>query len=213
MPEGHEPSLLEYARFHGLARDHLESHPLHNIRLPDDYLQQLEDQPDLFHIDASNATVPVERLSIDTDAASMLASIAPSSTAAFSRFDEDIDNDTHRIRNLKEESPLLRTNHEWDLQHFARQVVPDLETEFLPLESINEEADEGFTWPTKYYEFVDEVWKGACSEKLEIPNEGLLCLQQSLKYHLENGAHTSFEEVEMSYKKVKLMATLCELAH
>lgn len=198
-----EPSVQEYARFHGLTRDHLEYNPLQGLCASENYLQQLEDPPELFQIDATNATVPAERMLFDAGTASLLASIAPSSDELKPRFDEVADFETHRFRNLKQELPLLRTDHEWDMQHFVRRIQPNLENEFLPLESVDEEADEGLVWPTVCHRLPDELWQKLRSEKLEVSSEELLYLQQTLNYHVDGGPHTSFNEVDLSYQRVR----------
>lgn len=205
------PFIQEYARFHGLTRNHLELDPLQGLRTPDNHLQLLKDLPEPFHIDASNATVPAERMFFDADTASLLASIVPSSNEHIPRFDQVVDIDIHRFRDLKLEPPLLRTDHEWDMQHFARQVQPDLKNEFLPLESIDEEADEGLTWPTKFHRLPEELWQKARSEKLEISSEDLLYLKQNLHDHVGDGSHVSFEEADLTYQRVRHRTIICNL--
>ncbi|KAL9102705.1 MAG: hypothetical protein Q9163_002167 [Psora crenata] len=199
-----QPSIFEYARFHGLTKDHLEHHPLDAISCPDDFWQQLEDTPDLFCIDASNGTVPAERMSMDAETASILAQLAEPLSEQPPKFDDDVDVDTHRLQKLKQEPPLLFTDHESDMQWFARQNVPDLESEFLPLEAIDEEADEGLEWPQKYQELPRHIWDKIESEKLSMSSEVLLYLQQTLKWHPEGVEHASFEEAhdEPNYKRM-----------
>lgn len=197
-----EPSIQEYARFYGLTRDYLEHNPLRGLRAPDDFLSQLEDHADLLHIDESNGSTPAERMSLDQDTASLLSSIPQSSKISL-RFDLETDDDTHRFRKLKHELPLLSTDHEIELQLFARRIVPQLEHEFLPLEPLDDEADEGLVWPSRCHKLPDEVWKMYSSEKLEISSDALLYLQQTLKYHLEVGDHPNFEIEELPYKRVR----------
>ena len=203
MSEQSEPSISEYARFYGLTIDHLQPHPLQGITAPEDYLEQLEDTPGLFKIDEHNGTIPAERMFMDNETATFLAGIAPSSSETPS-FDEDVDIDIYRFRNLKQELPLLRSDHESDMQEFACRTVPDLKNELLPLEPIDEEADEGLEWPEKYRELSDQIWCNIQSEKLVVPREALYYLQQTLKWHLEGGENTSFEDpdAEPTYEKV-----------
>jgi len=203
MSQGPEPSIHEYARFYGLTRDHTELHPLQGISTSDDLPCHLDDPSNVFHIDESGATVPEERMVADTGALSLLASIAPRPPKDSTAFDEDIDLDTHRFANLKHELPLLRSDHEDDLRHWVSQVSPDLENEFLPQETVDEEADEGLTWPSWAHKMPGDIWRQVSSEKLELSHDAMVFLQQTLCL-AEN--HTTFEEIEPSDKKVSSLA-------
>jgi len=204
MSQEVEPSMIEYARFYGLIRNHLEPHPLQTFSAAEGLLpQQVEDSPDLFQLHLENIKVPEERLAVDAGSASLLSSVATFAKGAPSRNDEDDGICTHRVRRMKHESPLLRSDHELDMLCFAPRIAPDLENEFLPLETVDEEADEGFTWPSKYYELPDVHDKKSKAEKLEIASDGLLFLQQSLRFHLEGGEHAIFEVHEVPYKRVR----------
>lgn len=196
-----QPSTIEYARFHGLIRDHLEHHPLHGLAAPPDFSSQLDDTPDLFQIRQDCVEVPKERLTIDVDTASLLSSIATLAKEPPSRHGDD-EIDTHRVRRMKHELPLLRSDPEVDLLRFAPRIVPNLENEFLPLETVDEEADEGFGWPTRCYELPGEYTRKLKEEKLEVWSDVLVFLQETLRFHLEGGTHQVFEDVESSYTKV-----------
>ena len=202
MSQEAEPSLIEYARFHGLSKDYLEHHPLEGIAPPLDFLSQLEDSPDLVHIEPGDFKLPKERLTVDAGAASLLAEVAALAKPVI-RSDEDDGLNLHRFRNLKLELPLLRTDHELDMLRFAPQVVPDLEHEFLPYETVDEEADEGLTWPSRCHELPSLYWKKVESEKLQVSRDALQFLQQSLQYHLEGGNHEAFEVDDIPYERVR----------
>ena len=73
MSQTMEPSLVDYARFYGLTRDHLDINPLAD--LPNDASFQSEDHPDLFQITDTNATLPEERLALGKEELLLLASI------------------------------------------------------------------------------------------------------------------------------------------
>lgn len=193
-----EPRIIDYARFYGLVQNHLEPPPLQGLTLPEDLESSFEDPPELFHIDLSNVKVPEERLAIDAAAASLLASIPESAKYQV----EDLGIDTHRVRRLKNELPLLSSDHEIDMLRFVSPIVPDLENEFLPLETLDVEEDEGVEWPSNYYTLPDEFAKKSESEKIEASKDDLSYLQQALKYHLEGGEHAAFEINASSYKRV-----------
>lgn len=193
-----EPHIIDYARFYGLVQNHCEPHPLQGLTLPENLGSFLEDPPELFHIDPSIVKVPEERLAIDAGAALLLSSIPESAKHEI----EDVGIDRHRVRRMKIELPLLRSDHEIDLMRFVSPIVPDLENEFLPLETLDIEEDEGVEWPSSYYALPDGFAKKSRSEKIEASKDDFLYLQQALKCHLEGGEHAAFEIDGSSYKRV-----------
>lgn len=199
MSDDVEPRIIDYARFYGLVQNHREPPPLQGLTLPENLGSFLEDPPELFHVDLSNVKVPEERLAIDAGAASLLSSIPESAKCEF----EDLGIDRHRVRRMKNELPLLRSDHEIDLLRFVSPIVPDLENEFLPLETLDIEEDEGVEWPSSYYALPDEFTRKSRSEKIEASKDDFLYLQQVLKYHLEGGEHAAFEIDGLPYKKVR----------
>ena len=202
MSEGAEPSILEYARFYGIALDHRERNPLHATSASDDISAQLTDPPGVFGIDDSSATLPLERLSVGTEAAVLLSSIKELGRHA-RKFDEDIDIDVHRFRKTKQELPILLTDHECDLESFAPRVVPDLENEHLPLEKLDEEADEGLGWPLICYELPGKFFDEAKAERPDICREGLLYLQDVQRYPPDDGHNMVFEHNKLFYRRVR----------
>ena len=201
MSEDVEPSILEYARFYGIALDHRKRNLLHEFFPPTSFSAWLEDFPDVSRIDDSSDILPLERLSVGTEAAALLASIKELGQTS-RRFDEDVELDVHRFQKIKQELPILLTDHESDLQSFARQIVPDLANEQLPLEKIDDEADEGLNWPSTCYELPDRYFNEAEAERLDTSKEGLLYLQDVLRFVSNNEDDVVFEDNELSYKRV-----------
>ena len=204
MSQDVEPTIIEYARFHGLVRDHCESPPLERLDLSENLRSSLDDPPELFHIDLAKAQLPQERWAVDASAASLLSSIVESAQQPPLYSDEELGIDRHRVRRMKLELPLLRSDHELDVLRFRSPIVPDLENEFLPLETVDVEEDEGIEWPSSYYALPDEFTKKASSEKIEASKDGCLYLQQTLKYDLEGLEHGTFDFNDSPYKKVNL---------
>ena len=204
MSQDVEPTIIEYARFHGLVRDHRESPPLERLALSENLESSLDDPPELFHIDLAKIQLPQERWAVDAGAASLLSSIVESAQQPPPYSDEELGIDRHRVRRMKLELPLLRSDHELDVLRFRSPIVPDLGNEFLPLETVDVEEDEGFEWPSSYYALPDEFTKKLSSEKIEASQDGCLYLQQTLKYDFEGLEHGTFEYDDSPYKKVNL---------
>lgn len=204
MSQEVEPSVIDYARFYGLIRDHLEHHPLQDFNALDGMKsQQLEDTPDLFQLHLENVQVSEERLGIDAESASLLSSVEAIAKVVPSRNNQDDGIRTNAIRSMKIELPLLRSDHELDMLRFARRIVPDLDNEFLPLETVDEEADEGLTWPSKFYDLPDQYDKKLKSEKLEATSGALRFLQESWDFYSGEEELSSIEVDEAPYQKVR----------
>lgn len=204
MSQGEEPSIIDYARFYGLIRDHLEPHPLHGMAARDSLPSlELDDHPGLSDIDFAKFKIPEERLTVDAGAASLLSCIAALAKEAPSRHDDEID--AHRVRQLKHELPLLRSDHELDMLNFAPRIIPGLEHEFLPFETVDEEADEGLTWPSRCYELSNEYAQKSTSEKLQVSSDGFKYLHETLRFPLEGSDHALFEYEDLPYKKVRIV--------
>jgi hypothetical protein len=109
---------------------------------------------------------------------------------------------------MKHELPLVRSVHELDMLNFAPQVVTDLKHEFLPLETVDEEADEGLTWPSKCYDLPDQYAKRSASEKLQVSSGAFAFLKETLAFHRESGIHEVFEHDDLYYKKVRTIYTI-----
>ena len=206
MSETLEPSLVDYARFYGLAVNHLENDPLVDPPVPRDIHVELEDGPQLFKIDNTNGKVPQERLAIGRDEALLLGSLNAASEHTLSF--EGVVLDPHRVRNMKLELPMLRTDHEADIQDFARPVLPDLAHEHLPLEIVDDDADEGLSWPMECASLPDIFYAKCKAEKLDV-SLGILDYVRDAVYH-DRAAVTDlgFELEELPRRKVKFHHTL-----
>ena len=208
MTHGNQPTILEYARSHGLAYDYLDRNPLADLRQPDDFLQQLENMSDGLEGSKLNDDCSDERLFSDEEATSLLASVTVLTEQSL-QFDEDKSIDPHRFREMKYDLPMLRSDHELDMKSFVTQVVPDLEREFLPLEKVDEEVDEGLEWPIKYCTLLEEFANKVQSEKLQVSNDVLVYLRDIVKSS-NKGENLAFQDEALMYNRVcKLTTVLC----
>ena len=198
-----DPPLSDYARFYSLATNHLEVDPLAGLVIPENAHAELEDGPNLFTILDENAQVAEEKLHIGRDEALLLSSLNRRLDSSLSF--EGIDLDPRRIQKMKLELPLLRTDHESDMQDFARPIIPDLSNEHLPLEILDEEADEGLSWPSKYLSLADMYFENCKAEKLDISAEMLEYMRDILSLGGPSGGDDPFELLEPQPRKVTIL--------
>ncbi|KAF2649237.1 hypothetical protein K491DRAFT_735318 [Lophiostoma macrostomum CBS 122681] len=173
--------VLEYARLHGLCRDYLTDQlSFHDIVAPSD--QELEaDLDDLMHISITDpdSKLTKERLAVNKDAALLLKAIHSLQQQ------HDVVGSTipPRTRSslLKQEVPLLRSDHELDVHAFGDTKIPSLNTVKIPLETIDNENDEGLEWPSSYQKFTSLCDRELKHEKISIPKDVLVYLQDAVR--------------------------------
>lgn len=179
----HEPTVLEYARFHGLCSDFtLELSQCH---------KGVSISHEIFHMgfqDPQGApliTNPAEELTKErlavTKEAAMLLLKSTQSLAAAPHDLLPITSGRKRIIDLKQEVPILRSDNELDLLEFGSVVEPNFTDLKIPLEPIDDENDEGLEWPSKCLELPARCIQRAKGEKLEVSRDTLVYLQDALR--------------------------------
>ncbi|KAA6406764.1 MAG: hypothetical protein FRX48_09487 [Lasallia pustulata] len=201
MSQDEEPSVLDYARFHGLIHDHLRRHPLSAFHGPENVHIQLDDPPGVFSTDATATTPPSERLCVSKEVAMLLSSaIAPPQGTHL--LDESMPLDTHRRRNLKMELPILPNMHELDMLDLHSRIVPNYAREHLPLEKLDEEKGEGIAWPLPILHLPQTYDALAMTEKFEAPKETLGYLKSVIKPQRRGGDVPNLHDELMSHTVV-----------
>lgn len=200
MSEDGEPSVLEYARFYGLTTDHRSAYTL-STQVGKQVVDPVSDESALFEFTPGVATLAPERLSAGKEAVAFLSSIKADQLGSFEIFDELVPK-THRVRDLKLEEPLLRSDRTYDMQCFGGWMIPDLGRERLPLEKVNDEEDEGLAWPSRYLELRSDAAKRSESEKLVVSKDILLYLKDMLQQHEVGTEPPKFNEAGIMYKRV-----------
>ena len=207
MSRNDEPSVLEYARFYGLALDHRSPDP--QSALSQDLHGILSvDESELLDITKDIEIPATERLECGRDAAKYLASIINAKSYPRSVGDYHLPK-IHRIRDLKLEPPLLRSDHELDMRYFGGRMVPDLSSEHLPLENVNEERDEGLGWPSSYYEFYANLSAKSFKEKLTVSKDVLLYLRDVLQQYETAEGPPRYDSEVGQYRRVKTNIQVC----
>ncbi|KAL9607819.1 MAG: hypothetical protein Q9167_007301 [Letrouitia subvulpina] len=191
-----DPPLLEYARFHGLSRDYQECNPTEELSclsasLYEDIDTFLEKE-DFATVQAVAKSPPTERLDVSRDALELLREVTKLH-GPIPRFEHGSKLDLHHVRNLKQELPLLRTDHETDMQDIVRRTEVDLAHDFLPLEHIDVDEDEGLIWPKKYDNLPEEYFKELQNERLDVPKDAFTFLKDVVNFGANREEQPVFE--------------------
>ncbi|KAI4172079.1 MAG: hypothetical protein LQ343_003826 [Gyalolechia ehrenbergii] len=203
MSQGKEPSLFEYARHYGLSVNHLEINPLEVLPPPDDSLSQLDEDSLWLQIKERAASPKPERLTAVKEASALLA-VINAKQYENCQFQDADPSKLHRIRDLKHELPLLRSDHDVDMLNFVHRIDPNLEDEFFPLEKVDDEQDEGFGWPSSYHDLPELFFYKVQNEKLEMSKDVLVYIRSVLDVHLQEGHGATFENELPTYERNRL---------
>jgi hypothetical protein len=181
-----EPSLLEYARFYKVSTNHLTVNPLAFLPSPlesvNDTLSAPKEAPDIglsLPHDAVERKLRGEKLEIDRNGATFLSSIIKdeSSRGAPVNWDNYLPDYKH-YSNLKLDVPLLNLSDECHAVFDRPQSNLDLAALDIPLETTENENDDGLEFPGYVWALPDEAWEEILSEKLDCPREALPLLQE-----------------------------------
>lgn len=170
MSSEKEPSILDYARYYGLSRNHLEVNPLELLPRPEE-ASLLSDDEAIWQLLSGHARpLPPERFQAIKESSALLA-VTNSAQYEGCEFEGIDPLPRHRIRNLKHELPLLRTDHEVDMLNYIHRAEPNLADEFFPFEKVDDEQDEGFEWPSRCHRLPEMVFHTAQNEKLVVAKD------------------------------------------
>jgi hypothetical protein len=210
--ENEEPSPLEYARKNGLAIDH-RIYSTHS-----NYLAMLQDKTEFdadLDLPAFNFGPGVEvkdHLVLSRDGASALMSASQAELPH--QFEATLLSllDSRRGHAFRLETPLLETDHELDCIAFRERDWLDtkLQDIGLPLETVNEEQNEGLEWTVKYREASSEIIGDLCKEKLAVNKDTFKYLQGTIGSHRIEGENEQLWATIQTYKKVH---SLVEINH
>lgn len=204
--EVEEQSVLEYAREQGICVDYTTELP----RLVDICLS-LRDSLDLdlwdpLDDDLANAVTAADELvkrriplAVSKETAYILRSLRAVDTPLTSR--RLAEDGLQRIRELKQELPVLETDVDLDMLAFGTKSefsLGDLKNR-LTSEDLDEENDEGFGWPAKYFDYPAQCDARIKSEKLAVTKEALKILESVMcdQFTPEDNAKFMAEALEM----------------
>lgn len=207
-----EPTVLDYARFHKLCQHYLYDNPLELASVStftDDIDASLCDPPGTEPIAAPPGSFLQEPLLLDRGAADLLKLVKAVEENVID-FDAFLDADYRRVTKLKQEVPILRSDHEQDLREFGNTAKPPLTGLSFPSEELNDEDDEGLRWPSSHIALPSHVDRSIRDEKLEIPREVLLHLQDALQSETTVQERTAILDAYANYEKVGKLSTAIE---
>lgn len=198
-----EPSVLEYARFHNLCKDHtLEALDFFHVE-PLSFHELEADLENTADILPTNLAIELtkERLAVSKDAALLLKEIHSMQQQP----DEApmIIDDWKWMSKLKQELPILQSDNELDVINFGNTNVPDLNNLRIPFEVVDDEKDEGLQWPSKYYALPRKCYEQAKAEKLQISKDVLLFLSDATSDTWTPQDSNKIEEESLNFKKVR----------
>lgn len=204
-----ELSALEYARANALSRDYLKEElgltDLSQLRSNVDGI--LTDASKLPQFDLGSPPKLEERLIVSKDAAFLLQSVIREESQ------DDIDNITSSLFNStrhparKLELPLLRSDHDTDCRLFASREGIDIKLEDvrLPLEMVDDEKNEGFVYPQKFWDIGPELLQKLKSEKLGASKQTLMYLTACMRPIWTEDDATELWDSEVKYKRVGII--------
>jgi hypothetical protein len=168
-----QPSLLEYARFHALADNHLNQDIIRC--LPSDIFPCRQDAR-LPELELPIGNLPSEtKFRLDSKAASLLAScIKPPAALPWS----DTLSDHRRVKKLKFEQPGLKTDHDDDMRKIRSRKSPRAAVTLVPYE-LDEAEDQACS--PQLTGLATEWDNKIAGEKLQTTREVLKVLQNTLR--------------------------------
>jgi hypothetical protein len=201
-----EPTAVGYARLHGLAIDHLQEPPLsHFVALRNDIPDMLADDSNLPVIEYPIYINTNEHVTLDQGAARLISEANGNldSSGAIELIILPL-LDIRRVRKLRPEAPLLRSDPESDLRSFAKWKEPCPGDGNLPMEPLDDELNEGMGWPNTIRALPNIVMEELQAEKLEITKDMLLFLQAKIKDTWMDEDETKIWETLTTYKRVSI---------
>ena len=203
MSQDDEPSVLKYARFHGPTVNHLATCPIQRC-IRDLNCAESADEPTLLEVEGSLAQIPHKCLLIPENALALLTKCTKP------RGQELHDGvplpKIHRLRDMKVELPLLRTDPEVDMQDHPRRVMPELAKEPIPLVKVEDRKDESFLWLGCSHSLLAKVNAKLASESLIISKDTILYLQEVSGCHEPSCEVFKLESKLNSNRLVRLIA-------
>ena len=200
-----EPSLLKYARFYGLASNHLATESLESLLNQEDFHPVEVDEtglPALALPDTHDVLTETKFRLSKKECVIFASSIRPPSAPCW----KDVLPHPRRIQKLKLEEPLLQTDHALDMGEFLQKESLDIDMLEIPFAGIDEVKGEALSWPDEYLSLANEGDQEIRREKLHTTREVILRLQQTVNDTCSPDMEAIYKE-HLAYTKVSIYPT------
>lgn len=201
-----ESPILDYARTHGLSRDYALESPFYGV-IPtpaDDAYDEALRLPIEATYQPSVHILLRERLAVNKDTAILLKEVLSGKQALVNDEDQQY-RAWKEVSGLKLERPLLSTDSELDLLEFGSTKEPDLNDLRVPLDSVDEENDEGLCWPSSYLRCPEKCFDQINSDKIRVSKEVLVLLQDTVTDPWTTADDERVQNEIYGYKRVSQM--------
>ena len=198
---------LQYARLHGLSRNHLSDTFAftHIEALQAGILEGITDDS-LPQFDLGVEPRLDERFTLSKEAARLLQAVAHQDTQG------TIDAlvlpmlGSSEVKITRVELPLLKTDHETDCKQFAQWDGFEIKLKDVkfPLEVVDDEKNEGVKFPSAYWHLGDGFMEELKKEKLEVSKNTMVFLKEALTNVWTKEDDEELCQAEMKYKRVSV---------
>lgn len=195
-----QPSLIEYARFHGLAENHLNQ-DIHEC-LPKDILPHGDDAelPE-FRVPHVGRLPPEPKLRLNSKTASLLASSLRPPPAPALDWSTSFPHQA-QLKSLKLEQPVLRTDHGSDMKKIhCRKARSPIPIDLIPLE-VDEESGGSLSSLLEIASLAKQWDKKLKREKLQTTRHVLKSLQEILRPVYTPQVYETILAEELTLRKV-----------
>lgn len=214
-----DPDVDEYARNNGLTIDSLKLDPWKDLLQRDDRIaasiiqtdfgELIESEKRLEELAFRSILGKAEQWSVPAESLALLQQACKPCTdrEVAAHMAELCFTETGELKKLKVEPPALRSDHQADCRRLNRRVkafqkVP-LPDHHLPLHPVDVEQGEGLEFPESARKGDETLMKGLSKEKIEVTEETLMFLIQSLKANWSDDEQRELMEDISTYTGVR----------
>lgn len=218
-----ELSVLEYARFHSIVRDHLNpeiplsnlltAHQNHESIHADEPVLILETEklPTVCTLLPEGHTYPKDSPSVPKEALSFLSLIT--GKTALQNESLEVEENANRLLDARSkgtalevlELPILRSDAELDFACFKCREEPVVEDLKLPREPIDEKRGQGLEWGVEMNEVVGKIHDKVAREKVTVEAKSIQFLLATIRDEWNEEDDAELWDQQTRYKRASLI--------
>lgn len=200
----HEPTVLEYARFHGLCSDYTQE-----LQRLDCFVGPPASAVDIdLDLQMEGLSPPTnltdmlikERLAVSKEAVTLLKNTQ--SSLSVPSEPSLVASDQRYTRRLKQEVPILLSDNELDMLRFGSAMEMSFNDLRIPLESIHDDPDNGLEWSPKCLALPEQCDARVRHEKLSVSRDILLYIQEATSHATLSEISEAIDESALYQQKV-----------